>query len=155
ERDGVTGRVRGDRSHKLVDRVHALAVDGRDQVAGLQPGLGGRPARYDRRLLTPARAGRGRLGDRRAARDGRVKAYADVGVLGLAGRDDPVGDPHIAARRCREADARVRSLTLTIGVVGLDLVVEPDHLAVRVDQGATRIAGVDGRIGLDRVRDRE
>ena len=45
--------------------------------------------------------------------------------------------------------------TLPCVAAGLDLGVDPDHAAVRVDQRAAGVAGVDRRVGLDHVRDRE
>ena len=38
---------------------------------------------------------------------------------------------------------------------GRDLGVDPDHAAVAVEQRAARVAGVDRRVGLDHVADRE
>ena len=53
--------------------------------------------------------------------------------------------------RDREADADVAAAA----AAGLDLRVDPDHLAVGVDQRAAGVAGVDRRVGLDHVGDRE
>ena len=52
--------------------------------------------------------------------------------------------------RHREPDPDV---AVVAGV--LDLGVDPDHLALFVDQRAAGVAGVDRGVGLDHVRDRE
>src|SRR5206468_1245585 len=125
--------------HELVDRVVVGAVDGRDDVARLEPSLVRRAAGGDRRLAVRA----GGLGDSGAAGHGLVEAYADVGVVGVAGGDDLAGDPHVVVRGGGETDAGARALALSVCVVGLDLVAEADHLAGGVDQRAARVAWVD------------
>ena len=69
-------------------------------------------------------------------------------MLGLAGRDQLVGDRPHRARRDREADAVVAA------GVALDLRVDADHVAAHVEQRPTRVAVIDRRVGLDGARDR-
>src|SRR5262249_28728496 len=90
--------------------------------------------------------GLGPLRGDRAAFDPEVGVFDSAVVLeffdlGLGGVD-----------RDRRPDADV---VLGAGAAGLDLRVDPDHLAFGVDQRAAGVAGVDRRVGLDHVVDRE
>src|SRR6516162_8943897 len=49
--------------------------------------------------------------------------------------------------RDRESDARIRPRWRN------DRSIDADHAAIGIEQGASRIAGIHGRIGLDDVRD--
>ena len=133
------------------DGVEGGAVDGRDDVAGLEAALRGRAARDDR--VTRARSGRaggrdpGAVRDRQAVGllDGRVDGLeADPEVRtgqGLAGRrlgHERAGD----VDRDREADA--------LGVAGGGG-VDADDLSARIEQRAAAVAGVDRGVGLDEV----
>ena len=66
----------------------------------------------------------------------RGQQLADHGLDGVRG--DGEADPNVAVA----------------GAAGLDLRVDPDHLAARVEQRAPAVAVVDRRIGLDHVVDR-
>src|SRR3954453_3228246 len=137
ERDRVARLVAVDRGHERVRGVDALALDRGDDVAGAQAG-------------TRAGAAADRLRHRGAAAGGRVgELHAEVGVSDLAAGDQLLRDALDRARRDREADA------VAAARVALDLGVDADHLAARVEQRPARVAVVDRRIGLDRARDRE
>src|SRR4051794_8101922 len=137
ERDRVARLVAVDRGHERVRGVDALALDRGDDVAGAQAG-------------TRAGAAADRLRHRGAAAGGRVgELHAEVGVSDLAAGDQLLRDALDRARRDREADA------VAAARVALDLGVDADHLAARVEQRPARVAVVDRRVGLDRARDRE
>src|SRR5436190_8106396 len=136
ERDLVAGSAGRDGRRQVVGARHGLAVDGRDHVAGLQAGLVGGRAGDDR---PDAGAGAGR---------NVADLDAEVGVLDLAARDDGGGDALDGVDGDREPDAVVAAR------VALDLGVDADHVAARVEQRAAGVAVVDRRIGLDRAGDR-
>src|SRR5207248_11745905 len=71
------------------------------------------------------------------------------GVADRAVRDQAVHDLPDRVGRDREADAVVPA------GVALDLRGDADHVAVQVQEDATRVAVVDGRVRLDRIRDRK
>src|SRR6202034_3432110 len=54
----------------------------------------------------------------------------------------------------READARARTLAADGRVVRLDLIIEAEDLALRVEQRPAGVARVDRGVGLDRAGDR-
>ena len=95
----------------------------------------------------------------RAPRGVGAELDAEVGVLGLAAAAELGDDPADRARRDREADAGVAGLPGGLAgaalVVGVDLGVDADDGPVGVEQRAARVARVQRRVGLDRVRDRE
>ena len=79
------------------------------------------------------------------------RADAEVGVAhGLSGLELAQLRAHEVDRN-GEADARARLR----GAVGGDLVDDADDPAARVEHGAAGVAGVERRVGLDRVRDGE
>ena len=141
-----------------------LAVDLLDDVAaeldGLAADVGGDVAAADARLGRRA-AGLDGLHERaaldreveralservdRAARDAEVGAVDPAAVLELG--DDLLG----GVDRDGEADADVA----VPAAARLDLRVDPDDAAGRVEQRAARVAGVDRGVGLDDVADRE
>src|ERR1700722_5914378 len=57
-------------------------------------------------------------------------------------------DPGRIVRRDREAEARVAAL-----LTSKDRPVDADHPALRVEEGAARIAAIDRGVGLDKVID--
>src|SRR5690349_5542221 len=135
ERDLVARLVAVDRAHERVGGADGLAVDGGYDVALAQAGV---------------RAGAARDGlrhGRAAARAGVGELHAEVGVGDLAARDQLLRDALHHARRDREADAVVAAR------VALDLRVDADHVAARVEQRAAGVAVVDGGVGLDGARD--
>src|SRR3954453_21520748 len=137
ERHLVARLVAVDRVPQRVGAGDRAAVDRGDDVAAAQAGVGGGAAAGD-------------LADRDAgARRGVGQLHAEVGVGDLAPGDQLLGDALHDARRDREADAVVAA------GVALDLRVDADDVAGRVEQRATRVAVVDRGVGLDRARDRE
>ena len=162
--DLVAGLLRVDRGDHVVHAGDVLAVDGGDHVAAGTDLLA-----VDRHLrvagLDPGVVG-GAVGDHRlhqgAVVDVEVEHLGDVGgevgaadphvgVLDRAVVDQLLGDLLGGVDRDREADPDV-----ALGLAaGLDLRVDPDHSALGVEQRAARVAGVDRRVGLDRVGDRE
>src|SRR5580693_2029335 len=75
---------------------------------------------------------------------------ADVHVSGGGARLDLLGDGHrlVDRDRVRLGGGGGRGLALSL-VAGAGGGVHPDHLAVGVDQRTARVAGLDGRVGLD------
>jgi acetyltransferase-like isoleucine patch superfamily enzyme len=153
ERHGVPRAVRGDHLDEVLGRVHGLAVHGDDDVAVLHAGALGGAVRAD--LLD----------------EGALLARELVVVLDLvrdgldldrerAARDLAVGDELVEHRggrvdRKRESDAlddagHVAAAAL---VVARDRGVDADDLAARVHERTAGIAEVDGRVGLDVVRE--
>ncbi len=116
-------------------------------VAGLKAGVVGGAALLD---LADQRAGVGvdveLVGELRIE---RLRGDADVGVLDLAAIAQLVDRALGEVDRHREADALVTARG------GVDLLVDPDHVAVGVEQRAARVAGVDRGVGLDRAVDLE
>src|SRR5262245_38952901 len=88
------------------------------------------------------------LGHGDAVLDGR-DLDAEVCVLDVAVLDELVDDGADGVRGDREADAVVPAR------VALDLGVDADDAAARVEQWPARVAVVDRRVGLDRVGDGE
>jgi hypothetical protein len=118
-----------------------LAVERRHDVAHFQPGARCRPIFRD-------------LGDHDALSAGDPEALRQIG-----GHRVLDGDPHVAAHHVAvrgELRSHVAQLLdgngetdpLARGVHGG---VDADHGAPRVEQGPTRIAGVDGGVGLDEI----
>ena len=96
------------------------------------------------------RAVRGEALARRLATPGSIEASLDAepGVLRRArSRSAACDDRAGGVARDREADADVR-----VHGAALDLRVDADDAAVAVEQRAARVAVVDRRVGLDRVR---
>ena len=87
----------------------------------------------------------------RQRRGDRAAFDPEVGVFDFAVGLELVDLVSGRVDRDREADADVA----LAAAAGLDLGVDPDHFAGRVDQRAARVAGVDRRVGLDHVVDRE
>ena len=149
----VAGLVRGDRLAERVDRCDLLAVDRDDHVpaelvalagdddlgraafeAGLRGGAAGLDGSDEHALL---RGEAEHAGDVRAhvlERDAEERAV-DVAVLDEL-RDDALD----GVDRDGEADADVSAAA----VRGLDLRVDADHAALRVDQRAARVAVLIG-----------
>ena len=163
ELERVARLLRIDRGDHVVHAGDRRAVDGGDHVAaGADPLAGDRDLGVAR--LDPG-LGRGAVGDDGLDQGAAVlvevehigdlrrqvgAADADERVLDLARGDQLLGDLLGGVDRDREADADVAAR-----LTGLDLRVDPDHLALGVDQRTARVAGVDRRVGLDRVLDRE
>src|SRR5206468_6499631 len=75
---------------------------------------------------------------------------AEEGVLDLSALLELVGDLLRRVDRHREADP-----DRAVSARGRDLRVDADHATVAVDQRTAGVAGVDRRIGLDDMLDRE
>ena len=162
--DPLARLVRGDRLAERVDRCDVLAVDRDDHVArragssrrrrrpacaALEPGLGGRAAGLHG-ADEDAVVGR----EPEHVRDLRVDVLqrdAEVGAVDAAVVEQLRDDALDGVGRNREADADVAAAA----VARLDLRVDADHAALRVDQRAARVAAVDRRVGLDHVVDGE
>src|SRR5665648_959989 len=147
DREGhrVPGRGRPDRDDQLVRRRHRPTVDGDDDVAGLDARSFRRTTWADRWLTA--------LGLRRdlhaLADVAHVQQGPDHGVGGDTGLDELLGGASGLVGRDREADPDAAGALCTRGLG--DRRVDPDHLAVGVHQGSPGVAGIDRRVGLDRV----
>src|SRR5215213_4579356 len=132
--DLVAGLVGADAGGQLAVVGDRLAVDADHQVAGTEPGLGGRAARGDVLDEGPGLA---------AGRRGHV--HAQVADLDLLALDDGRGRSGGEVDRDGEADADV-----AVGVgAGLDGVVDADDAAPTVGEHPAGVARVDGGVGLD------
>src|SRR5213080_329135 len=95
------------------------------------------------------------------ARTGRVER-AVVGVLlpGIVDGDahdrtlDMPGLHQLVHDGAREVDRNGEAVASVEARLARDRRIDPDHLAPDVHQGAPRVAGIDGRVGLDEVLDR-
>ena len=157
-------RSRVDRVDHLFHPADLLAVDLCDHVAA-EPEAGAFDRRRGVAALDARLVGRAALDDfvdehaffdRQLQRLGQVGGDAaaadpEVGVLDFAVLLDLLHDFARGVDRHREADADVAAAA----AAGLDLGVDPDHAARAVDQRPAGVAGVDRRVGLDHVRDRE
>src|SRR5580765_3761002 len=164
EVDVVARLLRSDEINESLDRRNGPTVDLDDHVAAGRPALALDRDLIRRRLeasLCSTTAGP-HGGDEHAARHGQVEEAPDVRLqrlpfapeermLDRAALDQFGDDVPDGVDRGREPDADV-ALALT---AGLDLGVDPDHLALRVQQRAARVAVVQRGVGLDHVRDRE
>src|SRR4029078_3758939 len=123
-----------------------LAGDGHLLPSGTEARLRGGAARVDARDEQAVRSGQpeqpGDLGS-----DG-LRADAEERVLRVPGLDDLRGDRLDGVDRDREAEPDGAA------GVALDLGVDADTVAVRVEQRATRVAVVERGVGLDDVIDR-
>ena len=158
--DFVAGALQGDIAGQLVHAGDLPAIELRDDVA---PDSEGHTLQLDR-TRAAAQTGlcrrrtllhRGdqyalvhrqleRLGDRRVE---GLPRHAEEGVLDLAGLDDLVH--HALGRVDRHGEPEAGE---GAGGGG-DLLVDADDLVAGVDQRSARVAGVDGRIGLQSVGD--
>src|SRR4051794_6279844 len=133
-------------------RLHLLAVDGGDHVAGLDPGRLRAAAVDD---LT--HEGAGVAVEAEAVADGRLH------VVEVDGADtEEGGAAHVATTGLEPLDERLelvdreRDAEFLRGTVRLrrrHRRVDADDLALGVDERATGVALVDGRVGLDQVRE--
>src|SRR6185503_19003431 len=73
--------------------------------------------------------------------------HAELGARHLAGRYELPSD------RSREVDRNRKAVPDVVAGLRRDRAVDADDLAARVHQRATRVAGVDGGVGLDVVLD--
>ena len=145
--DLVARSVLADGGDQTVGTVDRHAVDRRDHVAGLEPGLLARAAGGG--LLDLGPGGRDATGgDRVAHRD------ADTCVGRRLARGELLHDRPRLVDRDREAEADRAALALGGRPARTDGGVDADDVAVQVDQRATGVAGVDRRVGLDRGEDR-
>ena len=123
--------------------VDGLAVEARDHVELLDPGLGGRRAGDDvvdeHSLAILDAELRGHL-----AREG-ADLDAEVATL-----DAPLGD-ELSADPLGEVDRDCEADPLVAAVVGGDRRVDPHHLTGEVDQRSAGVARVDGGIGLEEL----
>src|SRR5581483_6393321 len=136
QRDGLTDLVGRDQRSELRRVRDPGAVERDDHVTDLQPCLLRGGAALDRRDLDAAVV------------RGVRRNQAEQGVLSAAGRDQLRRDRLDEVRGDRETDA------LVAAAVALDLRRDADHVALHVEQRATRVAMVDRGVGLDRAVDR-
>ena len=121
--------------------VHRLAVDADDDVGDAQAGEIGGPAgqqvRDDHAPVLPELKS-----TREVGRD-RLQVGADLTLMELAKRAQLViRDVHDRARNAQNRDPRCRP-------TGNDVGIDPDQLAVDVDERAAAVAVIDRRVGLD------
>src|SRR5580765_3348245 len=149
--DLVADRLGPDRDDQLVVAGHRAALEGEDDVTGLQPGRGGRALGVHGGFAVD-RTG----GDLDAlAGVALVQVDTDDGVLGLAGADELLGGAADLVARDGEADADVAGLGGAVGARDArDGAVDADHPALHVQERTAGVAGVDGSVGLDRVDER-
>jgi hypothetical protein len=160
EVDVVARLLRSNEIDESLDGRNRPAVDFDDHVASGRPAL---PLDCDlarRRLEGGLRstAARPHGGDEHAAHHGQVEEARDVGLqrlpfdpeegmLDLALFDQLGDNVPDGVDRNSEPDSDVALALAT----GLDLRVDPDHLALRVQQRAARVAVVQRGVGLDHV----
>src|SRR5580765_499563 len=160
EVDVVARLLRSDEIDEGLDGRNGPAVDLDDHVATGRPtlALDGHLVRRSLEAGLGSSAARPHGGDEHAARHGQVEEAPDVRLqrlpfdpeewmLDLATLDQLGDDVPDGVDRDRESDADVALALAT----GLDLCVDPDHLALRVQQRAARVAVVQRGVGLDHV----
>src|SRR4051794_26372115 len=145
---GALDRLAVDLGHEVTAERDRRAAHLRGDVAALQPRLVGGRALLDA-LHQRALAGR-QVQLRQRAADGQ-RAPAEPRALDLARLLELAELLARGVDRDGEADADVPAAA----AAGLDLRVDADDLAGRVEQRAARVAGVDRRVGLDDVVDLE
>src|SRR5699024_7761681 len=143
QRDVRAGRLRPYRGDQRIDRVGRTILDLDDDIPVLQPRLlGGLPGHLND-VSTPT-----------ALLSGVADRRTEVGLGGVALLDDLVGRAARLVDRDGETDADVTGPGATGGGTrsrAVDRGVDPDHLAVHVDQGPTGVTRVDRRVRLDRI----
>src|SRR3954468_5224945 len=158
--DLVARLVGGDRVRDRVLVLHVLAVDRDDHVGAGSDALRGAGAAAPETRLGGRAAGSD-LDDQRAVIDRKIEVVGELRVHALHLNAEVGALDRLAGLELRElvldrvdrdgeADAH-GSLT----AAGLDLRVDADHAPVGVEQRTARVAGVDRRVRLDDVRDRE
>src|SRR5580698_1213724 len=143
EPDGGARPAAGDLVDQVVAVLHGAAIDGGDDVAGLESGLVGRAAMHN---LLDQHACLEAVNAIDGPGEPLVEANADGSAGDLvAGADEVVVDLDDGVGRHGEADALV--------AVGLrvDGGVDAYDFAVHVQERSAGVAGIDGGIGLDEV----
>ena len=130
--------------HEVAGGCDVLAVELRDDVALLQAGFGRAGAFADGRHV-------GAFVNGQAVALGVLRVHGGEGHAELRmGRglavDDLLGEVHRVVHRDGEADAGV------VAGVRRDQRVDADELAVRVDERAAGVTGVDSGVSLDHIR---
>ena len=130
--------------HEVAGGCDVLAVELRDDVALLQAGFGRAGAFADGRHV-------GAFVNGQAVALGVLRVHGGEGHAELRmGRglavDDLLGEVHRVVYRDGEADAGV------VAGVRRDQRVDADELAVRVDERAAGVTGVDSGVSLDHIR---
>src|SRR5580693_5835971 len=169
DRDRVAGVVLDQGVRDILGRVDRLAADRGDRVprgdsgvgsggAGDGPGdahaAGAALAALAALATLAAEPAKATEAVRAAARGADLQTEegggADVHVSGGGARLDLLGDGHrlVDRDRIRLGGGGGRGLALRLAA-GARGGVHPDHLAVGVDQRTARVAGLDGRVGLD------
>jgi hypothetical protein len=144
ERDGGTHAVLGEQAQQVVDAAHRQLAEGHHQIAFAQAGAVGRTPAFDRH-----------------DEDCRFGGQAEVAHHALQEGNGLAGDTDIAPTYAAVANqARGNELGGVDGDGKADALgglnngrVDADDLATRVQQRPTRIAGVQGSVGLDDVFD--
>src|SRR5690606_3616422 len=143
--DGVAGALQADRVSQFPAVVDLLVVDPDDDVVHLYPGFFGGGARLDIGDQCAAiDFGTERLG---AFRVDRGDGDAEQAAANFTEVDDLAHDRARDLRRHGETDADVAA------GAGEDRGIDTDEFAPHVHERATRVAGINGRIGLDEVLD--
>ena len=143
ETNARSGAAAGDVVDQVVAILDGAAVDGGDDVAGLDAALVGGPAGLhlldEHAVLESVDAIDG-AGEAGAERDADRPARDFV-----AGADEVVVDGDDGVGRHGEPDA------LVAGGLRVDGGVDADDFAVHVEQRSAGVAGIDGGVGLDEV----
>src|SRR5690606_887650 len=139
--DPPSRRYIGDEEGQRLVAGHLLAVDAHDHVARQQAGLLGGFARLDRLDELTAVGGQ-------AERPGQVLVHRLDAHTEVAAQDLLAGDKLLddrlggLGRDCEtDADAAARGRE--------DRVVDPDHVALHVEQRTAGVAAIDAGVGLD------
>src|SRR5262249_47756025 len=131
----------GDDARQVTHFLDVLAVELDDHVARFDAGGLWRPAGVGARH--PRAAPRGGLPAPPRLLGWPLDAHADPAAPGLAELLELLDHRHGGFRRHRKADAD------RAAGGGDDRGIHADHLAVEVEQGAARIAAIDGGVGLN------
>ncbi len=121
--------------------LDGLAIELENDVAHLDATLLGRPARLHARHFHAARLAQ-------AQRFGHILAhFADLHADAPA--RDPPGFLELVGDADHFIDGHGEGNAVVAARQGGNLGIDADHLAAHIDQGAARVAGIDGHIALD------
>jgi hypothetical protein len=144
ERDRTIDLFCVEQAHEIIGAGDGGAVEGQQNIAGEKARVIGRASRFDR-AHHGARPLREAEVQRNSARHwNRASADAEKGAANPSMRDKFSEHETCRIGGHREANS-LRA--------GDDRGVDADHLALRRDQRAARIAGIESRIGLNHIVD--
>ena len=122
--------------------IDGLSIDGLNDIAALQAGLGRRSARFD-------------IDDHGASRAAQAKRFCDIFGDGLQTRAQPRTLDRLAAAARRRHDALDHidgdgeANAHAAARARVNRRVYSDQPTIEIDERSTGIAGIDGGIGLD------